>query len=262
MRYSSRFFLFAPICVFLALMGVVGVHWWIMADALSARLAAANGHEIAPGVVMRFASKQISGFPFSLDTVFRDVSFEIAKPHGSIVWRSENFAMHALTYGRDQTIFEAAGRQELDWTSIDGSKHVLHFGVASLHASAIMDRVGVTRFDLDLIGFGSFETTAQRLQFHVRRNKDDTLDLAIMCDGVVTTDAPPSSFDLDGQIDRAHVLDPLRAGKMRWYEALESWRRANGKLHVANAKSAPDGNVILDNAHRLSGKLALFGPLY
>jgi len=84
--------------------------------------------------------------------VFRGVSLRIDTPHGPTEWRPEEFAMHALTYGRDKIIFEAAGRQELRWTRDDGSKRQLVFAVASLRASAIEDATGPTRFDLDLVG--------------------------------------------------------------------------------------------------------------
>jgi hypothetical protein len=266
MRYSSRFFLFAPVCVFLALMAVVSVHWWIVANALSARLAAANGHEITPGVVMRFASRRISGFPFSLDTVFRDVSFEIATPHGPAVWRSENFAMHALTYGRDETIFEAAGKQEFDWMR-NGVKRSRPFAVGSLHASAISDKSGLARIDVDLVGFGSPGFTAQRLQFHARRDADDRLDVAVFADGMRSpANADPieslASLHFEGTMDEAHAFDAALAGSERWYEALDHWREARGTLHVAAAsyelcgmKLTGHGDTRLDVSHRLIGLL-------
>ena len=155
MRYSSRFFLYAPLALFLAITFGVGVHWWLAASALSARLQAMNGREITPGVTLRFASRTIAGFPFSLDTVFRGFSLRIDTPHGPSEWQPEKFAMHALTYGRDKTIFEAAGKQELHWTKDDGTARNLVFAVGSLHASAIRDPGGLARFDLDLVGFGS-----------------------------------------------------------------------------------------------------------
>ena len=116
MNYSSRFFLYAPLGLFLAVAFGVAIHWWLAASAFRADLAAMNGHEIAPGVTMRFASRthrRVSvqpghGVPdFSLRSRRRT-----ARPNGS----TEDFAMHALTYGRDETIFEAAGTQELRWT--------------------------------------------------------------------------------------------------------------------------------------------------
>ena len=47
MRYSSRFFLYGPFLMFVALAAGVMIYWWISASALSQRLDALNGREIA-----------------------------------------------------------------------------------------------------------------------------------------------------------------------------------------------------------------------
>ena len=68
----------------------------------------------------------MSGFPFNLDVVF-DGFPGVGRDRcmGRAVWRAEHFALHALTYGRDETIFEAAGKQSLAWTDGDGKRHTL-----------------------------------------------------------------------------------------------------------------------------------------
>ena len=246
MKYSSRFFLYAPMALFLALVLGVSIHWWIVASAFSTRLAAMNGHQIAPGVTMHYASRTISGFPFTLDTVFRQMSFEIETPYGPSAWHADKFAMHALTYGREETIFEAAGPQELRWMRDDGSKRMLVFAVGSLHASAIEDRTGLMRFDLDLVGFGSKVMTARRLQFHIRRDKDDTLDLAVMTDDIRIV--PGICPNLAGGVDRATLggtitkagsFASLRAGMQRWETAITQWRTAGGKVSSGGLWLAP-----------------------
>jgi len=241
MRYSSRFFLYAPLGLFLAIMTVIGVHWWVVADAFAAKLDAANGHAIAPGVTLRFASRSISGFPFSLDTVMRDVSFEIATPHGPVLWRTQDFAMHALSYGREQSIFEAAGRQELDWTGAGGERRRLVFAVGSLHASAVEDKGGLARFDLDLVGFGSKALTARRLQLHLRRDPaKNAFDLVAAADDVHA--AAQSCPSLDDHIAAgrlvaiatpAAALARLRAGAQDWGEAVAQWRMAGGAFRIS-----------------------------
>ena len=258
MKYSSRFFLYAPMGLFLAIAFGVGIHWWLMASALSARLAAWNGHQIAPGVTMQFASRTISGFPFSLDIVFRDVAFAVATPRGPTTWRSEKFAMHALTYGRDETIFEAAGRQELDWTRDDGKNRNLVFVVGSLHASAIEDRGGLTRFDLDLIGFNSPALRAQRLQFHVRLDRNDTLELAVMADGLRTglVSCPNLGDGVDGltmgkTITKAGAFSLLRAGTQSWEAAVRGWRTLGGKIDRS------DPRLVSPEAHSANASLRL-----
>ena len=239
MKYSSRFFLYAPLGLFLALAIGVGIQWWLAASSLSARLAAMNGHEVAPGVMLRFESRTISGFPFNLDTLFRGVALSIATPQGSTEWRSEELAMHALTYGRAETIFEAAGKQELRWTKADGRERVMPFAVGSLRASAIEDRTGPARFDLDLAGFGSRTFTARRLQFHIRHDGSDTFDLALMADDVRIS--PGRCFGLGsrlaagrltGTVTRAQSFSPWRTGAQDWGSAVVHWRAAGGSLQI------------------------------
>ena len=78
-----------------------------------------------------------------------------AGAHGPSPGQSEKFALHALTYGRRQDIYEAAGQQTL---SLDGwrrqtASHHLSCPVA-LRASAIIDAKGLARFDLDMVDAG------------------------------------------------------------------------------------------------------------
>jgi hypothetical protein len=268
MKYSSRFFLYAPFGLFLAIALGVGIHWWLAASAWSARLAAMNGREIAPGVTMRFASRTIAGFPFNLDTVFRGLALRIDTPHGPTEWRSEEFAMHALTYGRNETIFEAAGKQELRWTKDDGGRRALGFAVGSLRASAIEDRTGLARFDLDLVGFGSRALTAQRLQLHTRRMQG-RWDLLVEADDIhFSQGSRPDLGDqiaaarLTGTIDKAEAFDALRAGAQTWFGAAERWRRAGGAFHADSCSLLWSGLSIngkgllaLDETHRPQGVL-------
>jgi hypothetical protein len=246
MKYSSRFFLYAPLGLFLVLALGVGIQWWLAASSMSARLAAMNGRQIASGVTLRFESHTIAGFPFNLDTLMRGVSLRLDTPHGQTEWRSEEVAMHALTYGRAETIFEAAGKQELRWTKADGRKRTMHFAVGSLHASAIEDRTGPARFDLDLAGFGSRALTAQRLQFHIRRDGADTFDLAVMADDVRIS--PGRCFGLGGRlatgrltgkVTRAEAFSPWRAGAQDWGSAVTNWRAAGGRLRIDTLRLDP-----------------------
>jgi hypothetical protein len=239
MKYSSRFFLYAPLGLFLVIACAVGIHWWLAASALSARLEAVNGREIVPGVTMRFASRSITGFPFSLDTVFRGLAFRLDTPHGPTEWRPEEFAMHALTYGRDETIFEAAGKQELSWTKDDGSKRDLAFAVGSLHASAISDKNGVARFDLDIVGFDSPALVARRLQLHVRYGADDKVELAVVADGLRTISARCPTIDggsatvrLMGAVSAGQSYSAFRAGRQAWGAALTAWRANGGNFTI------------------------------
>ena len=60
---------------------------------------------------------------------------------------AENFALHALTYGADKTIFEAAGKQSLTWTDAEGGSIMPSLSMpGALHASAIRDAGGLDAF--------------------------------------------------------------------------------------------------------------------
>lgn len=262
MTYSHRFFLYAPLALLLLVGAVVGAHWWSAATALGRRLDAMRTHEAMPGVTIGYAARSLAGFPFNLDAVFDDFRIAVATPHGPVVWRAEHFALHALTYGRDETIFEAAGRQALSW----GRDRRLAFEVGSLHASAILADGALSRFDLDLVAFGSRALTAQRLQLHLRRNAG-VLDVAASGEELRLS---PSfrgalgetlhSVALQGEVSSPRTFDGLRAGRVDWRSAVEAWRAAQGSFRLAPLEIVSDtlqmtgtGNVELDEARRPAG---------
>lgn len=225
MNYSSRFFLYTPFALLLLLAAGASVQWWRAAGALESRLDALRTQEAMPGVTIRYASRSISGFPFRLDVVFAD--FRVALATGQS-WRAERFAMHALTYGRDDTIFEAAGHQSLNG---------LVFETGSLHASALRDAGGLAQFDLDLVEFGSRAFTADRIQFHIRRAKDHW-DVAASAGGLrLPSGERIASAMLQGAASEPLAFDGLRAGRVDWTSALGAWR---GDLHLEP--------VMIDNA--------------
>ena len=270
MKYSSRFFLYAPLALFLSLAAATGIYWWVVASALSARLDAMNGHEAMPGVALSFKAKSVSGFPFNLDIVFTDMRVTVKTPHGPSSWSSEKFAMHGLTYGREQFIYEAAGRQALHWTDLAGQPHDMPFEVGDLHASTIAGERGLSRFDLDLIGLGSPALTAGRVQLHGRiAPSGRTLDLFAVVDGVHLSPRLTSLFGpdivqikLDAAAAPARPFDGLRAGLTDWVSALETFRAANGALQVNDLElswkglsTMGKGRLALDLTHRVDGLL-------
>lgn len=270
MKYSSRFFLYAPLVLFLALATGVGVYWWTVADALSRKLDSLNGRPSMPGVTMYFSSKKISGFPFNLDVVFQDFRIEVATDHGPSIWRTQDFAIHALTYGRAQMIFEAAGKQLLTWTDVERAHHVLPFEVGEWHASSIVDEHGLRRFDMDLIGFGSPAFTAARIQLHARLDpKAPGIDIAGEADMLRPSEALASPFGdtltmarVNAAASPARAFDGIRAAGASWQEALETWRKAGGVLHVDELElnwnrigGLARGALSLDEEHAVDGAL-------
>ena len=276
MKYSSRFFLYAPLALFLTMAAGTGVYWWIAANALSKELDAIQCHgnidmqEAVPGVCVGFASKSISGFPFNLDVVFTDFSVSVKTPHGPSIWIAEKFALHALTYGREQMIFEAAGHQSLGWTDLAHKRHTMPFEVGELHASAIEGERGISRIDFDLIGLGSPALTAGRIQIHARVTPNGTaIELAAAADVVHLSPRLSSLFGddirqvrLNASLAPSRTFDGLRAGRTDWVDAAERWRTANGQLDVSDLEISwsqlsvmGKGALSLDASHAVQGLL-------
>ena len=268
MKYSSRFFLYAPLLLFLLLAAAAGANWWSMAGALSRKLDALNGRPAMPGVTLSFASKSISGFPFNLDVVFTDFRIKVDTDHGPTQWRSEKFALHALAYGREQMIFEAAGKQRLTWTDRERRHHVLPFEIGEWHASSIVDEQGLERFDMDLSGLGSPALIAARIQLHARIHAG-ALDLAAEANSVRLIGGVASPFGdmivlarLDASATPSRALDAIRTADASWEAALESWRRDGGVLHVDDLElnwsrigAVGKGALSLDASHAVAGLL-------
>ena len=270
MKYSSRFFLYAPLAVFAVIAAAASAMWWSEASAISARLDALNGHEVAPGVTVRFTSKSISGFPFNLDIVFQDFRVEVATSHGPSSWRSENFAAHALTYGREQMIFEAAGRQALTWHDASGNAHALPFEIGSLHGSVLEGPRGISRMDIVLLGLESPALNVGKAELHTRVAPGArTVEIASAVDVVHLSPRLASLFGddiaqirLNASAAPASAFDGLRAGRTDWVSALETWRKANGVLSVSDIEISWDGigvhgkgSLGLDERHAVQGLL-------
>jgi hypothetical protein len=268
MRYSSRFFLYAPITLFGLIAAAAILHWWLAAQAFSRRLDALNGHAIMPGVTLHFSAKQIAGFPFRLDAVFENFEIVIDAPRGPLTWKSEKFAMHGLIGSRDREIFEAAGQQRLSWTGPDGKKHGLAFLPARLRASSISDARGLVRFDLDLLGAGAANFTLAKMQFHLRRDPArDALDFVASADQLTLTQAriygdKLITAKLQGEIAPAAPFSALLNGNARWQDAADGWRTAHGRvqvmsgeLHWNKADLAIHGALMLDARKKSAGDL-------
>lgn len=271
MTYSSRFWLYAPLALFVALALWAMGHWWSAAHALDQKLTAMNGHQAIPGVTISWTSQKISGFPFRLDVVFSDFKLRAEAPRGAVTWHSDRFASHALTYGRPQEIFEAAGQQTLDWTDLDGALHHLTFLPGSFRASAIADGKGLARFDLDLVDAGGKTAdggplTLARGQFHMRRDpKDDALDLmisAVEAKGFTLFGDHVAKLELYSRVTPGHAFQRLLAGRSGWMDALMAWRHERGKI-LNGPVHVEASAVTADSAEDLEPRLrALLFPFY
>lgn len=269
MRYSSRFFLYAPILALLILAAFAMIHWWIDATVLSERLDAVNGHEIIPGVTFHFSQKRIAGFPFRLDTILKNVRLSVEDVTGPVTWSSEDFAMHALTYGRDQAILEAAGKQMLSWRDAAGREHRFAFLPGTFRASAILGGGRLNRFDTEIRDLDGAEFRAANLQLHFRTNGNLAdvylkLDDAYIADGYAKALGP--NLDLltvSASLNRAQHLDGLLRGRAAPQSALDIWRENGGDVRINDLtlKSKQEtarfmGDLSLDSVHDLAGTLS------
>jgi len=230
MNYSSRFWLYAPISLFLMLAAATAVHWWHAADAFEKKLAALKGHAAIPGVVLDWDKVAVGGFPFRLDADFSSFRVTGAGAHGPFFWQSEKFAVHALTYGRSQAVYEAAGQQQVRWTDASGNEHAAAFLPASMRASSVLDAGRLRRFDLDILDLGAKTFIIGRLQFHMRRDPNGTdFDLMLRAEAI----GARRQVQVYATLNRAGALAGLLRGDASWPKADADWRMQGGTAKLS-----------------------------
>jgi len=234
-KYSSRFWLYAPTGLFVLLAAAVMIHWWTLASALEKKLAALKGHEAIPGITLNWDKAEVGGFPFRLDANFQNLRVAGQAAHGPFSWRSEKFAMHGLSYGRSQDVYEAAGRQQISWTDSNGESRAASFQAGSMRGSSILGRKGLTRFDLDVAELGGPDFTLTRFQFHMRRGLDgNSLDMMVSIDGLPAGTKKPVHRQLYLTLAKAEPLLPLLGGEVSWPHAVQRWRADGGSEKLPN----------------------------
>lgn len=271
MKYSHRFFLYAPVAAVGVLVAAAAIYWSVAAHTFSKRLDALNGREIAPGVTLHFDSKAIGGFPFRLDTVLMGMRIDVAATHGPASWRAEEFALHMLDYSATALVFEAAGKQALSWHDANGAPHGVTFVPGLLRASASLGG-GIERFDLELIGTAGAPIRVARSELHLRRASDaDAFDLVFTAGDVhlparqqTALGDAISKLRLTARLAPADNWNALLSGKGDWRKAADDWRAHSGALDIAqleivwgkvNARGI--GLLTLDGARRPEGLVKL-----
>jgi hypothetical protein len=270
MNFTNRFFIYAPFALFVLLALGVSIRWFSEASAFAARLDSLNGRALMPGVTLHFSSKQISGFPFRMDAIFKDLEIDVQTRHGPSSWNAEDFALHRLTYGADTTVFEAAGRQRLRWTDISGQQHEISFAIGSLRASERESDAKLERFDLEAVSLKSPEAWAGSAQVHVRKEShDDAVALFVSFNDVGLGPRLSSAFGhaieravLSAKVAPGAAIATLLAGKVDWPTALSRAQHAHGQLDVDQIEVAFDrldatgkGTIALDAEGRPEGQL-------
>jgi hypothetical protein len=243
MNYSSRFWLYAPTALFLILAAAVMINWWMVAGVFEKKLAALKGHEAIPGVTLNWDKAEVGGFPFRLEADFQNFRIAGAGAHGPVAWRSEKFAMHGLTYGRSQDVYEAAGRQQVDWTDEKAGSHSVLFQSGSMRGSSILDTQGLRRFDLDIVNLEAADLAAARFQFHLRRAPGgNDLDLMVKIDSLQSRGGKPGNLQFYATLKKAQALHALLDGKTSWPRAAADWRAQGGTAALSQVAVSGETN--------------------
>jgi hypothetical protein len=270
MNYSHRAFLYGPVGLLAIAAIAVVAYWWTATDAVSQRLDAMNGHEIAPGIHFSFARKTMAGFPFRVDGELDGLRVSIDTSHGPTVWTAEKFAFHSLTYGRAQFVFEAADAQHIEWHKDDGSLHTYDFLPGSLRASAIIAGHRLARFDLDGLNVDSTAISAAEVQLHLRDNpKIDGLDIFVTADNVhFAPDEQPAfgpdmkHFAVNAMVSPGSSFTGLLSGHGDWRAGANDWHARHGGVLVNAVEvswgplnATGKGALAVDDMHRPVGDL-------
>jgi hypothetical protein len=238
-------------------------HWWQAANALDAKLKALKGHEAVPGVTLDWAKATVSGFPFRLDVTFDGFAAHGQGPHGPFAWRSAHFALHALTYGAEKTVFEAAGDQHLSWADPAGAAHSADFLPGSLRASAVRDAGALVRFDVDIVELDGKGFSIGRAQFHMRRDPDGkSLDLMAEADLAKASGPLGAVRNLRTYqtLSQANAFSALLRGAQGAAAAHAAWEKAGGRM--IPAKLEINGRAASLPLEQVIAAGALLAPLY
>lgn len=270
MRYSHRFFLYAPVAVLLLLGLAASLYWLSAYERFTTALARLNGHEVVPGVRLSYSAAETGGFPFRLDAVLQNVRLQVQTHHGPVSWTSQHFALHSLDYGDMHILMEAAGRQRFSWYDRDGARHQLGFIPGLLRASVLGDHSAVRRIDIELYDARTQLFRVVHAEFHLRQDpRHNALDLVVMADRLrlhAKNGASPADhivrLRLDGRITPATSWQGLLAGEVSWNQAALAFRSASGRLDVEHlrlawrsAEARGDGVLSLDGRARPQGLL-------
>ncbi|MGC8535722.1 MAG: DUF2125 domain-containing protein [Rhizomicrobium sp.] len=272
MRYSHRFFLYAPVAALLLLGLAASLYWLTAYQRFTTALARLNGHEVLPGVRLSYTAAETGGFPFRLDAVLKDVRLQVQTSHGPVSWTSQHFALHSLDYGDMHILLEAAGLQRLSWYDPRGIRHQLGFTPGLLRASVLGDHGVVRRIDIELYDARTHLFRVLHAEFHLRKNpRRNALDLVVMADRLrldTKNGATPADhitkLRLAGRVTPASSWHGLLAGQASWSQAAAAFQAASGHLDIAHlslawrsAEAKGNGVLSLDGAARPQGILRL-----
>jgi hypothetical protein len=256
--------------------------WHVAAGRTEDAIAAAIAREAKAGRNFSCASRVISGFPFALALDCDKPRLEIERASGKTVFTGQHLSGstglgalgHLALQAEGPVAIEAPGMSEAEaqWRSFTGDIAL------DLHGLDHAD-LGVAAPSLRMRnGQNMIASNAEALELHAQPDKarpegDEALAVTGKLSRLVSPvldaligETSPADADFEASVSKA--MAALRAtgqesgGQESGPAALERWRAAGGTAHIARAaltkgpvKLVVTGDLMLDTAHRLSGRV-------
>jgi hypothetical protein len=264
----------------LALIALVAAAWaglWqVAASKVDATITSVIEREAAAGRSLSCASREVSGFPFSITVRCAKPRLEIERSSGKLVVAGEALSGSSGVEALGQAVLTAEGpvsieapgisEAEVQWRSLKGTIVLGFHGFD--HAEVVADMPSIRLRS----GQNMITSSADLVEVDARPDAQRPAgDDAIAVKGKLSRLTSPILDALsgenglaDGVLDASisHISAFRPAGEEPHPLGLERWRMAGGAAHIAQAvltkgaiKIAISGDVGLDDAHRLKGRL-------
>jgi hypothetical protein len=263
----------------LALMAVLAAIWtglWHFgASWLDRKVTEVMEREEAAGRSISCASREITGFPFSIGLRCDNPKLAMEHPSGRIALSAQRLMVSTGVGEPGRLIVEAEGPVAIEAPNIAEAEAQWR----SFVASVTLDLRGFKRADLVVegpslrlrSGQNMIATNADHAELHAETDAKRPQDDAIAITGKVARlaspildslfgEASPADGDLEASV--SHARAALQPGAEAAGSPLERWRLAGGAAHIGHAnftkgpvKLGLTGDLSLDEAHRLSGRV-------
>lgn len=273
-RRNSRFWLYGPFVMLLALALGWSGFWFYGRGKVEAELAAAIAREAEKGRTWTCRDRSVGGYPFRIEVRCADLSLTSTRWGEAVTLSSGALVGVAQASAPRHLILQVAGpfvatlpegrRIETVWKDFEASLRLTPGGFErlSLQVAEPVSTVTAPGQPTETIRSALFEA-------HLRPNparyaSEEAIDLAIVSRGAVLPaldallgDSALSDLDVQATLSRAFAF---RKGFNP--DALESWRAAPGELSVTRlslnkGRTRLEATALLglDEAHRIAGKV-------
>jgi hypothetical protein len=251
--------------------------WHLAANWTEEAITEAMAREARAGRSLSCASREISGFPFSIEMRCENPRLEVERPAGKVVLAGLRVTGVTGVHDFGHVVLAAQGPVSIEAPNISGAE--AQWG--SLTASLVLGARGFDHVDVAVEtpsfrlrdGQNMIASTAERLELHARRDPlrpepEDAVEvtgklshLASPVLDALSGEASPAEAEIEASVSRASAA--FQPGSEEPPPpALERWRMAGGAMHIARAdiRKGPvriglAGDLSLDEAHRLTGHI-------